>query len=520
MKRKVLLSIVLILFVITGLVWLFPLSPRKDLQKVPVTPSPKKPVIMINVDSLMSGPLLQMIKEGKAPAFQFLMENGYFIPDMVSSYPTMSMTIDSTILTGSYADKHHVPGLIWFDSQENEMISYGSGFREIWDNGLRDVAQNGIIRLNGEHLSDTVSTIHEELNRKGLQSASINGLLYRGSQRHQLHVPKLIAFSTLLPKKIQVKGPTYLSLGALSHYSSDNISERSIWNRMGMNNAFTVNELLLLIQENRLPSFTIAYFPDLDKELHKKGPRTTKGIEKADRNLQSLLNAYPSWSEAIKQAVWIVHGDSAQSDIEENKQKALIDLDQLLDATRIWTEEKKDADIAIGINERMAYLYLIDKKMGYEEVIQSLKHEDRIAFFAYRDGNDAIVETTDGDQLIFTPGGSILDQYGQSWTVRGNLSILDLAVKEKLLTYKDYPDALARLNGALHSHDGRFLIVEAKPGFECIESHSFDHAGGGAHGSLHKVDSLIPLLVAGTKERPIHTRLVDIKEWIGRLTSQ
>jgi hypothetical protein len=82
------------------------------------------------------------------------------------------------------------------------------------------------------------------------------------------------------------------------------------------------------------------------------------------------------------------------------------------------------------------------------------------------------------------------------------------------IQYGDYPDALARLHGALHSHEGRFIIVDAKPGYEFIAKHSPTHLGGGGHGSLHKDDSLKPLLIVGTDNKPQYNRLVDFKNWI------
>ena len=85
------------------------------------------------------------------------------------------------------------------------------------------------------------------------------------------------------------------------------------------------------------------------------------------------------------------------------------------------------------------------------------------------------------------------------------------------IQYQDYPDALARLHGALHSQDGRVIIVDAKPSYEFIEEHSHDHAGGGAHGSLHRVDSIVPMIVTGTNESPQSNRLVDVKKWILQL---
>ena len=221
-----------------------------------------KPVILIVVDSLMSESLQKAIEEGKAPAFSFLINNGQFYPDVISSYPTMSVAIDSTLLTGTYPDQHKVPGLIWYKEDENRMVSYGSGICEIWNNGVRNVALASVIHLNNNHLSKEVQTIHEELASRQLPSASINGLLYRGSVQHQLNVPKLISMVNLLPKEIEINGPALLSLGALSQYNSENDCYKFLWNRMGGNNEFTVNELSHLIEQRKLPAFTLAYLPD------------------------------------------------------------------------------------------------------------------------------------------------------------------------------------------------------------------------------------------------------------------
>ena len=100
-------------------------------------PQSIKPVILLNIDSLMSRPLEVAVQTGRAPALKFLMENGSYSPDMVTSFPTMSVTIDSSLLTGTYADKHKVPGLNWYDDSRKEIVNYGTGFRETFRLGLR-----------------------------------------------------------------------------------------------------------------------------------------------------------------------------------------------------------------------------------------------------------------------------------------------------------------------------------------------------------------------------------------------
>ncbi len=518
MKRKILISSLLFICVCFGLILAISMSPTKDLEKISVN-TIQKPVILIIVDSLMTEPLLQLMKEGKAPAFSFLINNGQFYPEVISSYPTMSVTIDSTILTGTYADQHRIPGLIWFNEDENRMISYGSGFREIWNNGIKNVATDSIIHLNQSHLSKEVQTIHEEIAKLQLSTASINGLLYRGIEKQTLNVPKLISLVNLLPKEIVVDGPKLLSLGSLSQYNTENDRHKFIWKRMGVNNQFTVNEVSYLINQNQLPAFTLAYLPDADRSIHKHGPAHLKEVEKADQALQDLLNNYSSWEEAIQQVTWIVHGDSAQSLVKDDKKTALINLNERLQKYTFWEGNKVNAQLAIAINERMAYIYVNDKQVDRADIVNSLKEDERIGFIAWKEGDtNFVIGTKSGEELTFSKNGGYIDEYNQTWQVDGDLSLLDLMVNEHgMLIYNDYPDALARLHGALHSQEGNVIIVDAKPSYEFVEKHSHDHAGGGAHGSLHKVDSLVPLIVTGDDGITEINRLVDIKDWILQL---
>ncbi len=154
------------------------------------------------------------------------------------------------------------------------------------------------------------------------------------------------------------------------------------------------------------------------------------------------------------------------------------------------------------------------------EVVDTLMHDERIDFIAWKDnGNELGSASPESTQsLTFSPNGPNVDAYNQSWSIDGDRTILDFTINDQgFVQYNNYPDALARLHGALHSQEGNFLIVDAKPSYEFIGKHSHDHAGGAAHGSLHKVDSVVPLIVAGTDEKPTFNRLFDIKEWIIRL---
>src|SRR5690606_31837843 len=91
-------------------------------------------------------------------------------------------------------------------------------------------------------------------------------------------------------------------------------------------------------------------------------------------------------------------------------------------------------------------------------------------------------------KLSFQPEGEYFDQYKQTWTLDGTTDILDLEIKNKKIIYGDYPDGLARLYSSFFSHEGEYVVISAKPGYEIIGEGSPTHVGGASHGALHKDD--------------------------------
>lgn len=146
--------------------------------------------------------------------------------------------------------------------------------------------------------------------------------------------------------------------------------------------------------------------------------------------------------------------------------------------------------------------------------------DPRIDFVSWKE-NDWIhaVKDEPAKEVIFKAGGHLTDPYNQNWTVKQTSNVLDLTIdtSNRTLKYGQYPDALRRLYGALHSHAGEFLVVTAKPGYELADRSSTTHAGGGGHGSLHQQESLIPLIICGTDQKPEYLRIVDLKSFILKL---
>ncbi len=481
-----------------------------------------KPVILLNIDSLMPRPLEIAIQTGRAPALQYLMENGSYLSNMVSSFPTMSVTIDSTLLTGTYADKHHIPGLNWFDNSQQEVINYGTGFREKFRLGMRRSIHNMLYNLNNVHLSDEVTTIYEELAKSGIPSASINSFVYRGNTPTQLHTPKLLSTLTHFENGTWTTEATSIfSLGSFSK-----LRPRSIATQIATGNyKYTARELQYLIRKNRLPGFTFCIFQDMDARIHFKGPMDLKGIAKIDREIQKTLNLYSSWEEALNQNIWMVMGDNGHAPMGSKYRNFIIDLRKILKKYRIARIQRhvhKKDQLVFCVNQRMAYVYILDKNLSQSAIVERLKSDNRIDIIAWKNEDNIHIESgMRSGSLNYSPNGAYMDMYKQTWSIVGELELLDLTVSDdKKLFYGDYPDALARLSSALHSHSGRFIVVNAKPGCEFKAQSTPFHLGGAAHGSLHKQESLVPLLIAGTTAKPKFRRFVDMKEFILQLASQ
>jgi hypothetical protein len=296
------------------------------------------------------------------------------------------------------------------------------------------------------------------------------------------------------------------------------------WQKYGFNDKFSANELKYLINRNNLPPFTIVYFPDLDHSTHVNGRNDIKGIVKIDQQLQEILNQFPSWEEALSNIKWIILGDNGQAWIDQNRNHALIDLRKSLGSYRIVKLRKGvsvEDEIVLCPNERMSFIYSLDsQKIPLEEIAKILQKDDRIDVIALK--KEKTVTVTSGihsGNLQFHPEGEFIDEYNQSWSIKGNNEILNLTITENSIEYGEYPDALARLYSSFYSHEGEYIIVSAKPGYEFKGEGSPTHVGGASHGGLHKQDSLASMIICGTDTTPKYMRILDLKDWLLTLIS-
>jgi len=230
----------------------------------------------------------------------------------------------------------------------------------------------------------------------------------------------------------------------------------------------------------------------------------------------SVLDEFGSWEKALEENVIIVTGDHAQSTVGLGKEY-LIDLDCALKSfkrLKATEEASGEHDIAICPNERMAFIYLLQRNDEVlPEVVGILAKDRRNAQITWKvsENRFCVVQGGTEKQLFFSRTGPYQDVYGQTWSCEGDLSVVDAQVMgEQIIRFGKFPDALNRLTSSLEARSGSRIAVSAASGYEYFAVGAPIHPGGGSHGSLEEEDSTVPMIVAGMPSRLEHLRIIDL----------
>ncbi|MGC5328528.1 alkaline phosphatase family protein [Brevibacillus sp. SYSU BS000544] len=481
-----------------------------------------KKVIMFLIDAMMPDVLENSVAKGKTPALRFLMDKGQYIRDCVTVFPTMTASIDCSIITGEYPDKHKVPGLVWYDPDQKKIVNYFNGTTPVLTIGLGECAQNVLFRLNEHHLSKKVKTIHEELEEKGLTSGSINVIAHRGHQYYQPKLPFLMDFFTDFKMREKVSGPTILSLGkliepAIFRHPNWSLSQ-TVLESLGINDVYALDVLTEVIRSGKQPDFTFVYLPDNDHKLHKNPGQAETHLEDVDQQLARFLNLFDSWEQAVARNTIIVVSDHGHTLIGETEDHNIL-LEELLSPIHIHKlgGEVTDSDeIIICNNERMSFIYPLAVNLE-SKIVELLSSDSRIDLIAWKEGSSVKVKSGMTQKVLrFSKEGPYRDCYNQNWSIDGEWEVLDLSTAlDGKIWFNTYPDALSRLYGCLFSQDIPMVVITAAPYYEFKTDVTPTHLGGGSHGSLHRQDSIVPLIVVGANQSfPTPARLVDLKKFI------
>lgn len=482
-----------------------------------------KKVILFVVDSLHPVVLARILSEGNAPAFRFLAKYGTYFDRVISSFPTMTPVATSSMITGTWPDRHGVPGFIWYNEKIREIVDYGATRHSVLKIGTEKVLRNLLIKLNEEHLNPETPTLYEELEARGYSSGNVNFFMHRASHPYQAKVPFLLAMASRFHfNYAEVSGPSHLTLGQLIHPPFSvpaNAYPRGIFHRFGFNDIFSGKIAAQIVREGRQPDLMVVYFPDNDKYSHQHGPlRSGPSIERADVQVATVLDEFGTWEKALEENVIIVTGDHAQSTVGLGKEY-LIDLDHALKSLKRLksteeANEENNKEIAICPNERMAFIYFLQRKSDIlPDVVGILCKDPRNAQIAWKvsENKYSVLQGGTERQLTFSCNGPYQDVYGQSWSFEGDLSVVDAQVKnDHKIEFAKFPDAFTRLKSAIEARNQSPVVVSAASGYEYLAVGGPIHPGGGSHGSLEEEDSTVPMIVAGMPVSLNYPRIIDL----------
>lgn len=483
----------------------------------------RKKLILCVIDSLHPQALEGCFAEGSVPALYFLRQHGYYFPACVSVFPTMTPTASGSIATGRMPEAHGVPGFVWYDGKRSRYINYGMSLAAIWKHGTRAVLDDWK-DMNRRHLHPCVPTVFELLEAQNVSCGCINFFIRRGPVEHPLKYPwsmHLITGRRLAPDTLS--GPRMLVVGKACYpvwLPVGKLPRRKLVRRFGVNDYVSGWAAAETIRQGRLPEFLVVYFPGTDHYTHLHGPQASgPGIREVDAHLAGILDAFGSWEGALKEAAFIVVGDHSQSAVNPGKE-ATVNLDRVLAGFRrlgLGNDNPARKDIAVSNNERMAYVDLLPgREHLLPHVVDQLGRARGIDQVAWQEGGRYRVLRGNRWCLSFWPEGSCTDDFGKAWDWDGDLEAVDAVLSGDRLLFHDYPDAFGRIRGALGNGAGSRVIVTAEPGYEFGSEGAALHPGGGSHGSLHREDSLVPLIITGMDVPLVNPRLVDLAPLVCR----
>ncbi|HWW66656.1 MAG TPA: alkaline phosphatase family protein [Solirubrobacterales bacterium] len=475
-----------------------------------------KKLVLTYVDSLRTDMLERAIAEGRAPSFAALLERGVFVPDCVSSFPSVTPVACAEMVTGVGADRHWISGMNWYHRLERRYVEYGSSLDATRAFGVFRALYDLVYNMNLAHLNPGVETLFERLDDAGSRTACTPFLIYRGRHRHRVSLDGLLrraVDATRLKFQHHTWGPGDLFYGDL--YASREVpcKPSSIPGSRDGYSACCAAQLV----ENDLFDFLLFSLPDNDNYSHRHGPESSvESIAKADHCFGKLLDAAGGLDAFLDEHALILLADHAQTPVRRG-----LPLAELLG--REWSvlqpsEDRPElAQLAVSPTGRAAHVYLLPSEgeraepLAVARALTEIEGVDLVCRLEgpggeplERDepgmpaggGEVAVVERR-GEQLRFRPGNSVSDPRGGRWEVEGKLSVLEARVEDERLRSDAYPDPLARVFSALAApHAGDFVLSLA-PGFEALDWGGVTHVGGGSHGSLHAGDSLGPLLFVG-----------------------
>ena len=476
-------------------------------------------VVFIVIDGMRTDAFEQAAASGRAPALAFLLQHGHYVRDSVAIFPSITPAATASLITGEVPARHGIPGMCWYDRDEQRYVNYGQSRQVAMREGVEQVVEDFLVYMNHHHLSKDVKTLHERLHDMDLTSGAVNYLVFRGPYQHEVNAGILekALFRGGLPKTIS---------GPKEHYFADMVKgpadagakrkrSRGRERHVRLNDKWAADVTRDLLEQDAC-DMVLFYLHENDHTSHEKGVQTQVGnLIAASEHIAYVLDTFGSWEQTLHRVGFVLTADHAQSPIADDKDHVIDFDDVLADFTMVPPGRGQDRfegkDLAVAGNGRAAFVYAAPGRRDelIEPVVKAVLQSPGVDQAIWRDGDSYLVDSDRGRlQFREVPSGGVRDERGNRWQLEGELQAVDAVVGEGQVRTPAYPLAMWRVKSALDLDRVGDVVVTMKLTYDCDDLSDENHRGGGDHASLHAQDSLVPFL-STLREPPVHAAAVD-----------
>jgi hypothetical protein len=467
-----------------------------------------KPALLLVLDGIRPDVLRAAIRDGEAPNLGILAQRGEAVWDAVSVFPSITPAATAAIATGEAPARSGIVGHAWYDEYERRVVVYGAMTETVMASGPIRVFHNNVWRMNRDDLH--AATLFEALHDRGFDGACVNFPVRRGPHTHPVRMKTIEGY--LMGGRYlgpSVQGPKEYFMGDLFYSRDSGFSGRKasggVLRSVGINDDYAARVGAMLLRERAAP-FNLVYFFKGDSIAHHHGLSAQRQwLRTADEYVARLFSAAGGVDRVLEDYAVLALSDHGHAPLLPRSR--YVDLRMIQDqkvSSGVKARFRNGTTVVVVPNGRSALLYLRGD-VELESLVERLVGRRGVDLAAWMEDGWAVVRRL-GREVRFSPGSGAHDPFGRSWELVGDPRALDIAVTDGYLHYGEYPDALERLWGCLHSPRCGDVVLSATPGYTFGEISGGYHTASD-HGSLHASDSNVFVLASGV---PAPRRITDV----------
>jgi hypothetical protein len=467
-----------------------------------------KPALLLVLDGIRPDVLRAAIRDGEAPHLGAIAERGEAVWNAVSVFPSITPAATAAIATGEAPARSGIVGHAWYDEDERRVVVYGAMTETVMASGPIKVFHNNVWRMNRDDLH--AATLFETLHDRGFDGACVNFPVRRGPHTHPIRMKTVEGYLKggryLGPS---VEGPKEYFMGDLFYSRDTGFSGRKanggVLRSVGINDDYAARVGAMLLKDKAAP-FNLVYFFKGDSIAHHHGLEAQRRwLATADEYVARIFEAGGGTDRVLEEYAVLALSDHGHAPLlPKNRYVDLRIIPRQTVSSGVKARFGNGATIVVVPNGRSALLYLRDD-VELNPLVEGLVGRRGVDLAAWIDGGWATVRRP-GRGVRFRPGAGPADPFGRSWDLEGDPLALDIQISDGRLRYGDYPDALERLWGCLHSPRCGDVVLSASPGYTFGEISGGYHTASD-HGSLHASDSEVFVLASGV---PAPRRITDV----------